>query len=156
LKCFHNISTVKREIRILGIDTCNSKYIIGAIVRGGSFLDGIVQFDYEKSPSLAEQITIIPFFPELRAIMIHDPLKKIDSKTIELKTGLPVLVVSRKNRKGLKIQRSRKTNSLRIDTRLSPTITEKIVRLSWTYGVFPEPLRIAHLLSRHSSIGKTV
>src|SRR6266566_1942021 len=43
------IGTVKKEIRSLGLDTCNPRSTIGVIVRGGTYLDGVVSFPSSRN-----------------------------------------------------------------------------------------------------------
>src|SRR2546430_12592825 len=38
------IGTIKKETRTLGLDTCDPGLTIGVIVRGGTYVDGIISF----------------------------------------------------------------------------------------------------------------
>src|SRR5438128_293350 len=38
------IRTIKKETRILGLDTCNPGLTVGVVARGGLYLDGIISF----------------------------------------------------------------------------------------------------------------
>src|SRR5438093_1332717 len=100
--------TIKREIRTLGLDLCNPRRLVGAIVRGGAYLDGVVVFPSNpipKSRSIASAILATRFFPELRLIMMHDSKARIDPKVIEKWTKLPVIQIDsarRRNPDGFK------------------------------------------------------
>jgi endonuclease V-like protein UPF0215 family len=147
------ISTVKKEIRILGIDACDSTRIIGVVVRGGLFLDGIMIFEKqseESARSLGSQIIETRYYPELRAIMIHDPESQIDSRIVEQSTKLPVMVISAHStyvNEGFTRLTSRK-GRLFVRSRLPDSTVEKILDTTWKIGRFPEALRIAHLLAK--------
>src|SRR3989442_5364545 len=89
--------TVKKEIRTLGLDLCNPRRLVGAVVRGGTFLDGVLVFPSKPIPeskSIGSAILGARFFPELRLIMTHDPKGQLDTKGIDTLTGLPVLQIS--------------------------------------------------------------
>jgi endonuclease V-like protein UPF0215 family len=144
---------VKEEIRILGLDTCNSDLTVGVTVRGGLYFDGVISFPSDKvdaSRKYAGRITESAFFPELRAIMIHNPNGKIDSTLVERITSIPTIAVSNKEpsqSRGYKIVEGN-LGRLWIKTRLQSTTLEKILAIVWTTGRLPEPLRLAHLLAK--------
>lgn len=145
--------TVKKEIRTLGVDLCNPRRLIGAIVRGGAFLDGVVVFPSKPIPnsrSMASAITAMRFFPELRLIMVHGPEKRLEPRIIERLTKLPVIQInsSREGKTdGYKPYRiGRKL--LGIKSRLPLEVIQEILSTTWVIGRLPEPVRIAHLLGR--------
>lgn len=147
------IETVKNEIRILGLDSCPPRGVIGAVVRGGLFQDGVLFFSRERDPpgeDVANGIVETKYFPELRSIMIHDPAGRLDPARIEQKTRLPVIEVSEEapmNRRGYRLIHGRRTD-LWVKTRLPDPITNKILSITWTIGPLPEPVRVAHTLSK--------
>ncbi len=146
------INTVKREIRILGLDFCNTQRITGVISRGGNYLDGVFAIqDHDKvdDRSIARHTLKIRHYPELRAIMVHDPRRRSDPGIIEEVTRLPVIVVSEKKprKDGFKLCQSRR-GRLWIQTSLASGTIAKIIPLTWTLGRLPEPARVAHLLAR--------
>jgi len=150
--------TIKREIRTLGLDLCNARRLVGAIVRGGAYLDGVVVFPSNpipKSRSIASAILATRFFPELRLIMTHDSKARIDSKVIEKWTKLPVIQIgsSRRNSTGFESYRVG-AKELRVKSSLQPRTLQEILSTTWTTGILPEPLRIAHLLARSRFFGK--
>jgi endonuclease V-like protein UPF0215 family len=147
------IRTVKREIRILGLDTCNSDMTVGVTVRGGLYFDGVISFPTVKidaSTKYAGRIIDAAFFPELRAIMIHNPNGKIDSTLIERLTNLPTIVVSNREPRQSRGYRVVEWNLGRLwmKTRLQANTLKKILAVAWTIGKLPEPLRLAHLLAK--------
>src|SRR5207245_11174283 len=91
------IGQVKKEIRTLGLDTCNPRFTVGVIVRGGLYLDGVVPFRSSRNDAsrrFARRIIESAYFPELRAIMLHDPDSQVDTTAVERLTGLPTIVIS--------------------------------------------------------------
>src|SRR5712692_10353283 len=91
------ITTIKKEIRILGIDTCNPKRTIGAVVRGGYWLDGIIllsQSSLNDPQTIAQTILGTRYYAELRSIMTHDTADLLDPEIIEKVTRLPMIQVS--------------------------------------------------------------
>jgi hypothetical protein len=145
--------TVKKEIRALGLDLCNPRRLVGAVVRGGTFLDGVVVFPSKpipKSRSIGSAILGTRFFPELRLIMTHDPKCELDAKVIERLTGLPVIQVDSARKrdsdgfKQYKVGRKR----LQVKNLLPPGVLLEILSTTWTTGMLPEPLQIAHLVAR--------
>ena len=147
----HTIVTVKPEIRILGLDTCKSGQVFGAIVRGGTYIDGFVHFRFSENTSklLGRKILATKYYPELRAIMLHDPKDRVVARTIERMTGLPVIAVLARGRGtgNYLVFRSRRGTMFHRSNVADATIN-KILNLTWTYESLPEPVRVAHLLSR--------
>ena len=145
------IETVKPEIRILGLDTCRDGEVFGAVVRGGMYLDGFVHFDLERNGSrqLGKHVLATKYYPELRALMLHDPKAHLVPDTLEKVTRLPVISISKGRRadRGYSVFRS-KQGTILIKSRLPSSIVIRILSRTWTYGALPEPLRIAHLTAK--------
>ncbi len=146
------IRTVKREIRILGLDTCRKGDVFGAVVRGGLFLDGVIHFHLPRKRAeveLARGILSAKHYPELRALIVHDPGHHLDPDVLENLVRLPAMEVSMVNepRRGYAIFQSRH-GTLFHRSPLVPSIADKILSLTWSRGRLPEPARIAHLLSK--------
>src|SRR5437870_477954 len=152
--------TVKREIRTLGLDLCNPLRVVGAVTRGGDYLDGVLLLS--SNPTLdttwiASKILRTRFFPELRLIMTHDPERKLDPMEIERLTKLSVITVEstrKRQSNGFKSYKVRR-KQLQVKSSLTPGILQEILSTTWTTGTLPEPLRIAHLLARSRFSGKT-
>jgi endonuclease V-like protein UPF0215 family len=152
--------TVKKEIRILGLDLCYPRRFVGAVVRGSLYLDGLLVFPPEsrtKTSSVASRIRGTRFFPELRAVMTHDPTEELDPEVIERLIKLPVIQVDsarKKNSDGFKPYKvGRKW--LHVKSSLPPGVVQEILSTTWAKGMLPEPLRIAHLVARSRFFGKT-
>jgi endonuclease V-like protein UPF0215 family len=144
---------VKKEIRTLGLDLCNPQRLMGAIVRGGVYLDGVEVFPSNpilNSKSIGSAILETRFFPELRLMMTHDPQTRLDAKMIERLTKLPVIQVTssrKQNPNGFKSYKVGR-KKLQVKSSLLPRTLQEILSTTWTRGTLPEPLRIAHLLGR--------
>ncbi len=145
--------TVKKEIRTLGLDLCNPERLVGAVVRGGTFLDGVAVFPSNPIPnskSTASAILRTRFFPELRLVMTHDPKARLDNRAIERMTGLPVIEVESASTRKYERFRPYKVGrrELQVNSTLPPKTLQEILSTTWTTGMLPEPLRIAHLVAR--------
>jgi endonuclease V-like protein UPF0215 family len=145
--------TIKKEIRTLGLDLCNPRHLVGAIVRGGVYLDGVMVFPCKPNPksrSIATAILRTRFFPELRLIMTHEPETRLDTKIIERLTKLPVIQVNSARKtspngfKPFRVGRKK----LQVKSSLMPRTLQEILLTTWTTGTLPESLRIAHLIGR--------
>ncbi len=147
-----SIRTVKREIRILGLDTCRKGEVFGAVVRGGLFLDGVIRLGLpRKQPDreLARGILAAKYYPELRAIMLHDPGLHLDPDVLEKLANLPVMGVSRVRGLGAGYTSLHSGHgTIYHRSHLSRSTMDKILSLTWSYGGLPEPARLAHVLAR--------
>ncbi len=144
-----NLRTVKKEIRVLGLDTCRKGVIIGAVVRGGLYLDGVVRLqggDSISSVAVAKFVRTSRYYPELRVIMTHDKRRSLNARLLEKEVGLPLIQVATRPRRGYKRYLT-KNGAVSIRTRLPVETVTKIVSLTWTRGTMPEPLRIAHIIA---------
>ncbi len=144
---------VKKEIRTLGLDLCNPQRLVGAIVRGGVYMDGVEVFPSNPildNRSIGSAILETRFFLELRLIMTHDPERRLNIKIIESLTRLPVIQVAssrKRNSNGFKTYKVGR-KKLQVKSSLLPRTLQEILSTTWTTGTLPEPLRIAHLLGR--------
>jgi hypothetical protein len=179
---------LKSEIRILGFDDGPFKPrqrepipVIGAIFRGGKFLDGMLRTDVEidgddATRKIIKLVNSSRHKQQLRVIMFDGVtlagFNVIDIKEINRKTGLPVIVINRKEpdlkrvkralknfedfeKRWKKILRAGKIKSCVIrgtkvyyqNVGLGNEETEEIIRLSSTRSFIPEPLRAAHLIA---------
>jgi endonuclease V-like protein UPF0215 family len=145
-----SLRNVKKEIRILGLDACNPKITIGAIVRGGLYLDGVLVFPRKiNSVELARNIIGTKYFPELRVIMIHDPIHRLNSLVIRRITAMPLIQVplGTKTKVGNRGALGNQPGRYWRGTALDRSTQRKIVTLTLVRGALPEPARIAHLLA---------
>ena len=151
---------VKKEIRTLGIDLCNPKRVVGAVVRGGLYLDGIAVSASKSNgwnTSIASGVVGMRFYPELKLIMTHDTEQRLDIRKIERVTRLPVIQVHASNRGTLpdNFQRFRiQRKELMVRSTLDARIVEEVLKRTWTTGSLPESLRVAHLIARSRFLGK--
>jgi endonuclease V-like protein UPF0215 family len=144
---------VKKEVRSLGIDFCNPGRIIGAVVRGGLYLDGIVVFSPKSTrwnSSIANGVIRSRFYPELKLIMTHDSEQRLEVRKIERMTGLPVLEVRARTRGRLNgFRRFRVARKeLQVRSSLETRIVQEVLERTWTMGSLPESLRVAHLIAK--------
>jgi endonuclease V-like protein UPF0215 family len=144
--------TVKKEIRTLGLDLCHPKRFVGAVVRGGLYLDGVLVFPSEsrtKNSSVASRILGTRFFPELRMIMTHDPAEQLDPEVIESLIKLPVIQVDSARKRNPDRFKPYKVGRKWLDVKssLPPGVVQEILSTTWRTGMLPEPLRIAHLVA---------
>jgi len=115
-------------------------------------LDGVISFPPNRKNALREsarRIVDSPYFPELRAVMLHDPNDEPDSRLLERITNLPTMEISKdepRHGRGYRVFHGN-LGRLWVKTRLEPIILKKILAASWTFGRLPEPLRVAHLLA---------
>ncbi len=144
-----SLRTVKKEIRVLGLDTCRKGVTIGAVVRGGLYLDGVMRLqaaDSTDSVAVAKFVRASPYYPELRVVMTHDKRRILDARRLEKEVGLPLIQVATSSRRGYK-RYPTKNGAVSVRARLPVETVTKIVSLTWTRGTMPEPLRIAHLIA---------
>lgn len=138
-------------MRVLGLDTCGKGEVFGAVVRGGLFLDGVVRFELGRcaEQQLAENVLATKYYPELRAIMLHDRGNQLDHGRLETMVRLPVIEVSnaREAPKGYSVFQSEHGRLLH-RSHLSRSVLDRVLSVTWTYGGLPEPARIAHVLAK--------
>ena len=99
---------IKREIRILGIDDSallsEEIMIVGAIFRGGDWMDGVLRSDITKdgldaTDIICSMITKSKHYGQIRAVMLdgitYAGFNVVDIHKIYMQTGIPVIVVMR-------------------------------------------------------------
>ncbi|KUO43372.1 MAG: hypothetical protein APU95_05835 [Hadesarchaea archaeon YNP_N21] len=181
---------IKSEIRTIGIDDGpfephkrGKVLLVGAVFRGGHWLDGVLSTYAEvdgtdATERVIEMVNRSRHRGQLRVVMTggmtFGGFNVIDIKEIFEKTGLPVIAISRKRPDMAKIKRALKhlpnwrerLSILKKAGRLYPVSTkqkaakifmqiagirhsdaEKIVRITSTRSLIPEPLRVAHLIA---------
>jgi endonuclease V-like protein UPF0215 family len=144
---------MKREIRVLGLDGCNRRFVVGVVTRGGLYLDGVFTLEKAaKSSVLARKVTETKYFPELRTIMIHGSTPALDAGVIERTTLLPVITVPVESQGDDRGYKTIEITGRRISvkTRMDSKILLDILSLTVIRGLLPEPIRIAHLLAKMS------
>ena len=190
---------VKDEVRILGIDDApfdlyrsKKTSLVGAIFRGGSFLDGVLRTEIKIDGTDATKKIISMVkktrHKDLRVIMLDGltfgGFNTADIEEIFKKTKLPVIVIIRQMpdfkqiKIALKKTRDKENYALRaqciekagkpkkIETKKGKFIyiqyhgikfedARKIVKLSATRSLIPEPLRVAHLIATGITLGES-
>ncbi len=99
---------IKPEIRILGIDDSalisDSITIVGAVFRGGEWLDGVLRSEITRdgmdgTDVIIEMVTSTKHYNQIRVIMLngvtYGGFNPIDIVRIYEETGLPVIVIMR-------------------------------------------------------------
>jgi endonuclease V-like protein UPF0215 family len=104
------ISSVKREIRIIGWDDAPFGFgdrktaIIGTVCRGGTWLDGVIRQDirvdgHDASDRIVQAVNGSPHKRQLRVIMLDGTtfggFNIVDMEKINKRTSLPVIAVVR-------------------------------------------------------------
>lgn len=176
-------SSVKKEIRIIAWDDCAFSFrsrqvsIIGAIFRGGQFLDGLLSTTIKKdgmdvTDKTVKSIKSSRHYDQLSVIMLNGitfgGFNLIDIKKLNRETRLPVLVIQRKKpdiekfNKALNIfddQKKRKEIVKRAGKiykfrkihyqkcGLKKQACENLLKLTCIRSDIPEPIRVAHLIA---------
>lgn len=174
---------IKKEIRVLGIDDApfnkfkrGKVLVVGAVYRGGSFLDGILSTKVNvdgnnATEKIIEMINKCKFKLQLQCIFLDGiavgGFNVIDVKQLNKKTGIPVIIIIRRNPNLKKIKetliRINKKNKIKLIekagsvvsvskiyiqlTGLSVERAKEILKIVCTRSLIPEPIRIAHLIA---------
>jgi len=185
---------IKKEIRILGIDDgyfekfkAKKCLVIGVVYRGAEFLDGLISFKVkvdgdDATEKIIESINKSKHLKQLSLIMVNGislaGFNVIDIEKISKETGLPIIIVSRKNprieliKKVLKkigkedkiklIEKARKPREFKINKTkiyfqfygMEEEKAREILKLTIKHGNMPEPLRIAHIIASGVTLGE--
>lgn len=174
---------MKKEIRVIGIDDSpfakfqdKESFIIGAVFRGGSFIDGILSARVyvdgnDSTDKISEMINSSKFRTQLQAILLDGiavaGFNIVDIEQLWQKTKIPVIVIMRSypeldNLKSAleKTGHSQKIKSLEnagpihkagnlfIQKKgLHLKEAEEIIKITSTHSLIPEPIRVAHLIA---------
>ncbi len=189
------LRVIKPEIRVLGVDdgifTPHRRgfaLIVGVVFRGGYWLDGVVHTKVEvdgldATDNIASMITDSPHHKQLRVIMLNGVtcagFNVVDIRKLNMKTGLPVIAVTREKPNFAEIREALKNLSereerwraikgtgrlYRVNTRsktskvhmqmcgICKEDAKRILQLTSTRSDIPEALRVAHLIA--SGVGQ--
>ena len=182
---------IKKEIRVLGIDDApfnkfkrGKVLVVGAVYRGGSFLDGILSTKVNvdgnnATEKIIEMINKCKFKPQLQCIFLDGiavgGFNVIDVKELNKKTRIPVIIIIRRNPNLKKIKetliRINKKNKIKLIekagsvvpvgkiyiqlTGLSIEKAKEILKIVCTRSLIPEPIRIAHLIASGVTHGES-
>lgn len=172
---------VKPEIRIIAWDDCAFSFkqkrvlIVGAVFRGGSFLDGMLSTRIAKDGSdatekIARSINKSRHHDQLSVIMLDGitfaGFNIVDIAALNRKTALPVIVILRKRpdikkfTTALKIFGDNRKRAIKTAGRIysyrdifyqKSGISRKecgeILKITCTHSKIPEPIRAAHLIA---------
>jgi endonuclease V-like protein UPF0215 family len=103
--------SIKREIRVLGVDdgvfvphVKGSALVVGAVFRGGCWLDGVVHTSvevdgFDAADKISKMVLASPHYKQLRVIMLDGVtfagFNVVNIKVLEERTKLPVIAVTR-------------------------------------------------------------
>lgn len=187
---------MKEEIRVIGLDDSYFRknsggqvLVVGTVYRGGKFLDGLISFHVKNdgtraTQKIVENVKKTKFYPQVRALMINGVafagLNVIDIKKISEETGVPVIIVSRRQpdidslKQALKKfddweERWRKVLNAGPVHRInfSPgdlyyqfagtneEVAERLIKICSPNSNVPEPVRAAHMISTGLVLGES-
>ncbi|MBW2978287.1 DUF99 family protein [Candidatus Woesearchaeota archaeon] len=150
--------------------------VIGTVFRGGSWLDGLLSTKVkvdgnDATDKLIMMINKCKFKPQLQAIILDGialgGFNVVDVEKLNKKTKIPVIVVIRRMPDFKKIKETlkklRKEKKFRLIEKagkvykvgeiyvqingISLRDTEKILKISCTRSLLPEPIRAAHIIA---------
>lgn len=189
---------VKKEIRILGWDDApfpkgekGKVLLVGSILRGGSFLDGLLRTDVEidglDATDKIIKATKKTRHKDLRVIMLDGitfgGFNVVDIKKLHKETKLPVIVIVRRKtnmkkfteamkkldgfKKRLKaVKNAGKFYEVKTKRRgkgiyfqkigLTKEEAEKIINISATRSLIPEPIRVSHIIASGIVKGESI
>lgn len=175
--------TIKNEIRILGIDDGPFSFgqgdtiLIGAVLRAGSFLDGVLSTHIgidgsDATKKIIDMVNGSRHKRQLRALFLDGVtfggFNVVDISTVNEGTGLPVIVVNRKmpdfgrietalerfEDRGERMRAMKNAGPIKKyksiyfqSVGLDEKDAKEILSLTITHGNIPEPLRLAHLIA---------
>lgn len=182
---------MKKEIRVIGVDDSpfdkfkdNQILIVGVVMRGGSWVDGILSTKVnvdgnDSTKKIIKMINKCKFKPQLQCIFLDGiavaGFNVVDVKDLNKKTGLPVIIVIRRKpdienikKTLIKINKKQKIKLIenaghiyQIDdifvqlTGIDLEQTRKILKIVCTRSLIPEPLRLAHIISSGVVLGES-
>lgn len=186
---------VKQEIRILGVDdapfTPHSQdpvMLVGTVFRAGAWLDGVLRTDIrvdgtDATEKIVKMVNASRHRDQIGVIMLDGVtfggFNVVNIQRIFLETGIPVVVVTRKQPNFEKIKKALKNftdwesrwknilaagevhrvqNGESIHIQISGIDLEdakEIVRLSTTRSAIPEPIRAAHIIAAGVTTGES-
>ena len=116
-------------------------------------MDGVVVFSPNPrkwNKSIADAVVRTRFYPELKLIMTHDPKQRLDMYQIERMTKLPVIEISATHSTRRTEFKMPRVGSKEVGARstLEDKTAQEVLDRTWTTGVLPESLRVAHLIAR--------
>jgi endonuclease V-like protein UPF0215 family len=160
---------LKVETRVIGIDDGNTRlrrrFVVGAIFRGGLWIDGIVTSVVDVAVSslgekLATMVRDSRFHRELRIALLHGTIlshmNAADLIAFQTITKLPTIAILRGKQAELIRQTTKKTSTVYFALKgnasalgLDLTVEEalEILNITSLGGAVPEPIRVAGLIA---------
>ena len=182
---------LKKEMRVIGIDDAPFKkfgrgnvLVVGAVFRGGSFLDGVLSTKASidgnnATKKISEMINKCKFKPQLQCIFLDGiavgGFNIINIRQLSKKTKLPAMAIIRrkpdiKNIKKILIKLN-KRNKIKLLEEAGPVIpigkiyvqltglsvekAKEILKIVCTRSLIPEPIRMAHLIASGITYGES-
>jgi len=189
------LKTIKKEIRILGIDDApfdkfkdKKVLVVATVFRGGDYLDGLLSCHVrvdgnDATKKLIDIVKKTRHLEQLGCIMLDGialgGFNVIDINELSRKTDLPVIVMMRKfpdfqkienalkkikqEKKIALLKKAGKIHELSIKGRkiycqiagINQELAGKIIKLTATHSLIPEPLRIAHIIASGIALGES-
>ena len=182
---------IKKEMRVIGIDDApfnkfkkGKVLIVGAVFRGGSFLDGILSTKVDvdgddATKKIIEMINKCKFKPQLQCIFLDGiavaGFNVIDVKELNKNTKIPVIVIIRRKPNIEKIKKTLvrigKKNKIKLIEKAGSVVpvgeiyiqlaglsiekAKEILKIVCTRSLIPEPIRIAHLIASGITFGES-
>ncbi|MCD6547553.1 MAG: DUF99 family protein [Nanoarchaeota archaeon] len=159
--------------------------VIGAVFRGGKWLEGVLSTKVtldglDATNKIANMINKSKHKGQLQIIMINGiavaGFNVIDIKKLYEKTGLPVIVLMRKKPKMNEIKKAlkhfkdkqKRLNIIEKAGDIYPCgkvyfqcygiknkLAEKVIKISSTHSLIPEPIRVAHMIGSGVILGES-
>jgi|TARA_B100001964_G_scaffold238288_2_gene303539 hypothetical protein len=182
---------LKKEMRVIGIDDSpfnkfkkGKVLVVGAVFRGGSFLDGILSTKVnidgnDSTKKIIEMINKCKFKLQLQCIFLDGiavgGFNVIDVKELNKKTKLPVIVIIRRKPNIEKIKKTliriKKKDKIKLIEKAGSVVpvgdiyiqliglsiekAKEILKIVCTRSLIPEPIRIAHLIASGITFGES-
>ena len=182
---------LKKEMRVIGIDDApfdkfkkGKVLVVGAVFRGGLFLDGILSTKInvdgnDSTKKIIEMINKCKFKPQLQCIFLDGiavgGFNIIDVKELSKKTKLPVIIIIRRkpdieNIKRILIRLNKKSKIKLLEkagpvvpigkiyaqlTGLSIEKAKEILKIACTRSHIPEAIRLAHMIASGITYGES-
>jgi endonuclease V-like protein UPF0215 family len=158
--------------------------VVGTVFRGGSWLDGVLSTEVKvdgnnSTKKLIEMINKCKFKPQIQCIILDGiafgGFNIVDVELLNKKTKIPVIIVIRrmpdfkkikstlkklrKERKYKLIEKAgevHKVGKIYVQIKgISLEDAKKVLKISCTRSLLPEPIRIAHMVAAGIALGES-
>lgn len=174
---------LRKEVRVLGIDDGpffkfrkGEVLIIGALFRGGQFMDGLMSTTAkvdgtDATKNMVKMINRSKFKDQVRCIMVDGVsvggFNIVDLGRLNQETGIPVIAVIRRKPDVRKVLKTLRELGLNRQAKVIEKLPEPVkvgkvyiqhvglslsrakefMKVTTTYADIPEPIRIAHIIA---------